>query len=174
MGRFVGLVAGIGPATHARMSMADLRAGCEAEGLAEVRTVLATGNVLCRAALHEADVVAVLRRVLARFGVGRAVYARTVDELAAVAEANPSADAARLGPSRLLVHFLATPCAAGPARDGPERIAVRGREALLDYRDGVGGSRLTGAALNRLLGQPGPARSWNTLGRLVAAGRADA
>src|SRR5690606_6174258 len=48
MAVFVCLVRAIGPATHAVMSMADLRAGCEAAGLEDVATHGNTGNVVCR------------------------------------------------------------------------------------------------------------------------------
>lgn len=168
MRRRVGLIAGIGPQTHVLMSMADLRAGCEAEGLAEARTILATGNVVFLSDAPEAALVAALARVLAQHGVDRAAYVRDHADLAGLAGANPFAEAAAERPSNLLVHFMAGPCKAEPDWDGPERIAVSGREAFIDYAGGIGRSRLSTPALARLLGQPGTARNWNTVRRLAA------
>ena len=166
MTRFVALIGGIGAATHARMSMADLRAGCEAAGLVAVRTLLATGNLGFEAEGPEAahDAVA---GVLAAHGVERPVVLRAAAALPRLLARNPFPEAAAERPDRLLVHYLPAPWS-GPAPewDGPERIALRGREVFVDYARGVGRSKLTGAALARLAGPGGTARNWNTSQKL--------
>jgi uncharacterized protein (DUF1697 family) len=40
---------------------------------------------------------------------------------------------------------------------------------FIDYPDGVAGAKLLPAKIERLLGQPGTARNWNTVTRLAAA-----
>ena len=47
-------------------------------------------------------------------------------------------------------------------------MQVHGREVFIDYLDSVGRSKLTPARLERLLGQPGTARNWNTLAKLAS------
>jgi uncharacterized protein (DUF1697 family) len=156
--------------------MTALRQAAEAAGLAEVRTVLATGNLIFRSPRHEADLAAVLTGILDAHGLGpaQAIFLRRPAALAAALAANPFPMAARDRPSRLLCHFLqAAPppdrIAAFTAWQGPELCAIVGREAFIDYRDGIGTSKLTGAILDRLLGQSGTARNWNTVGKLVAS-----
>ena len=152
----IGLIAGIGPATHRLMSMADLARGCVEEGLAEARTLLATGNLVFRSGLAEEEAVAAIARVLARHGVDRAIYVRDGEDLAGIIAANPFDDAARDRPNHLLCHFCAHPVTPSPDWEGPERIAVAGREVLIDYVDGVGASRLTGGRL-----KPAHGASWH-------------
>ena len=168
MARWVALIRGIGPTTHGRMSMADLRAGLEGAGLRAVRTILATGNAAFDADGPEAEVARAVADVVAAHGLDNAVVVRRAADLPGTMARCPFGDAAEARPSRLLIHFLPAP--AGDAEwDGPERIAVRGREAFLDYPDGIARSRLTIAALDRMLGPGGTARNWNTAGRLCAA-----
>ena len=51
----------------------------------------------------------------------------------------------------------------------PEAVQVHRAEVCIDDRDGIGTSKLTPARLERLLAQPGTARNWNTIGKLVTA-----
>lgn len=169
---WVGLLRAIGPATHAKMSMADLRAACETAGLTAVRTLLASGNLIFRSARPATDLVATLQRVLQSFGLDNRVFLRSTDDLRQVLALNPMPRAAAARPNHLLVLFLDR--APGPdaarallAHGGPEPVQVHGREVFIDYLDGVARSRLTPARLERLLGQPGTARNWNTVGKLA-------
>ena len=171
---WIALLRAIGPATHSRMSMHQLRAGCEAAGFSEVRTVLATGNVLLRSDRDEAAVADALRGVIEAHGLSNAVFLRRPVDLGAILAAAPFPDAAHARPDHLLVLFMATPpdasqAAAARAHRGPERVAVAGREAFIDFVEGVGRSKLTAAKLERLLGRPGTARNWNTVRRLREA-----
>lgn len=171
--RWIALIRAIGGATHRKMSMQALRDACEGDGLADVRTMLATGNLLVSTAEGDAALGARLRRILDGFGLCNEVFLRRPEELRAVLSANPFPEAAAERPSRLLVLFMArtaTPeeIVALSEYSGPERMHVEGREVFIDYLDGVGTSKLTPAVLERRLGQPGTARNWNTIGRLAA------
>ena len=172
MTRWVALIRGIGPTTHGRMSMAGLRAGCERAGMRAVRTVLATGNVAFDADGPEAGAARAVADVVRAHGLDNAVVARRAADLPEAMARCTFEDAAEARPSRLLIHFLPAPARAGARAadwDGPERIAFRGREAFVDYPDGIARSRLTIAVLDRMLGPGGTARNWNTARRLCAA-----
>jgi uncharacterized protein (DUF1697 family) len=174
---WVGLIRAIGPRTHRRMSMEDLRSACIGAGMREVRTLLATGNLLATSEAGEQELKARLGAILAGFGLDNAVFLRRPRELEAVLAGNPFRDAAEARPDHLLVLFLdRRPDPEATARlsryAGPERTALRGREVFIDYAAGVGRSKLTAAVLERHIGQPGTARNWNTLGKLFAASAA--
>lgn len=173
---WVALFRAIGGATHAKMPMAALRAAAEAAGLAEVRTLLATGNLLFRSDRSEADLRTCLDGITAGHGLGAAqrVFLRSAAEIRATLSAPAFPGAVTSRPSRVLVHFLdqavttsAAEALAGWA--GPERCAAIGREVHVDFPEGIGQSKLTPARLERLIGAPGTARNWNTLERLVRA-----
>ena len=172
---WIGLLRGIGGATHAKMPMASLRSACEDAGLGQVRTVLATGNLIFQSPLPEADLAAILRRVVEGFGLtNNPTFLRRPEELQQVLALNPMPDAAQTRPNHMLVLFLDHPpaperIAAVIAHGGPEPVQVHGREVFIDYLDSVGRSKLTPARLERLLGQPGTARNWNTLTKLARA-----
>ena len=171
---WIGLLRGIGGATHAKMPMGALRRACEDAGLHEVRTVLATGNLVFQSPLPEGDLAATLRRVVAGFGLTNPAFLRSAAELRQVLALNPMPEAAQIRPNHMLVLFLDQPpppdrIAALTAHGGPEPVQVHGREVFIDYLDSVGRSKLTPARLERLLGQPGTARNWNTLAKLAPA-----
>ncbi len=171
---WIALIRTIGGATHAKMSMAAPRAAAADAGLAEPRTLLATGNLLFRSRAPEADLAGILRRILAAHGLENEVFLRFPASIEATRAANPFPRAARERPHHLLVVFMsaagAAPAGADAARwDGPERIAVVGREAFVNYPDGAGRSKLTAGRLERMLGRTGTARNWNTVGPLAMA-----
>ncbi len=173
---WIALIQGIGPTTHKKMSMQQLREASVQAGLDEVRTVLATGNLLFSSAADAANLKDQLAGILRSHDLANPVFLRQPHELEAVLENNPFPDAATERPSHLLVQFLdddveADNLAALRAYEGPERIAASGRELFLDYVDGVGDSKLTPALLTRRLGQPGTARNWNTIQKLLTAAR---
>ena len=165
---WIALIRAIGPATHGKMSMKQLREGCAAAGLDAVRTYIASGNVLFRSGDDAADLRARIMQVIHRHELDNAVFLRTAQELGAVLRANPFPDATAERPNHVLAVFLQEP----PSREGlsallrhpgPERIAAAGREIFIDYVDGVARSRVTPAMMERHLGQPGTARNMNTV-----------
>jgi uncharacterized protein (DUF1697 family) len=151
----------------------DLIAAAESLGYREVRTLLASGNLIFEtdSPTIEPDLRAA---VLARTGVDAEVFARSRDAIAAVVAANPFPEVARERGNQLLVLFHHEPVplsaleiiAAG--YHGPERLEAVGRELFIDYPDGMGRSMLD-AALPRLKpGLPqGTGRNWNTVAKLA-------
>jgi uncharacterized protein (DUF1697 family) len=174
---WIALIRAIGPLTHKKMSMADLRFAAEANGFCEVRTLLATGNLLFSSDLGANKVRAQLEDILVGCGLelpGNAVFLLTPEDVAALMVANPFAEAAKHRPSKLL--FVATTHPLDQAATtriaawdmGPERLAAVECGLFIDYCDGIGTSKLTPKRLEKLIGQPGTGRNWNTLGKLVA------
>jgi uncharacterized protein (DUF1697 family) len=172
----VALLRAIGPATHARMSMKDLRDACEAAGLDRVATYIQTGNVIFETRKSTATVQAIVEGILRRFDLANPVVLRKPDDLAIVVAADPFPEAARLRPSQLCVCFMASP----PSDDGlaklarhagPERFRLVGRDLCIDYPEGIAGSRLSPAVVERRLGTAGTARNWNTVRKLLAMAR---
>ena len=90
-----------------KLPMADLRAMCESIGLTNVRTYIASGNVVFQSRLSEASVKAKLERCLEEYaGKPVGVLVRTGAELAAVLEGNPFKAQA---PNRTVAIFLDAP-----------------------------------------------------------------
>ena len=147
-----------------KLPMATLRAMCEAAGFTEVRTYIASGNVVLRSASSARQVQATLEASLARYaGKPVAVLVRTAAEMAAVLDANPFPDAA---PNRVVVVFLDQPPppdalhqASGQAG---EQLVLGRREIYVHYPDGMGDSKLKVPGA-----KAGTARNLNTVGKLA-------
>lgn len=156
--------------------MQQLRDGCSAEGLDDVRTYIASGNVLFRSGADAADLKARIMRVIGRHDLDNAVFLRTAKELGGVLSANPFAAATVERPNHVLAVFLdEQPSPDGISgllrHPGPERIAAAGREVFVDYAEGVARSKVTPAMLERHLGRPGTARNMNTVKALYDLAR---
>lgn len=170
---WLALLRGVMPATHAKMSMADLRAACAASGLQDPRTYIASGNLLFHSDRDEAALASLLQDILAGFGLENPVFLRGPAELDATIVSCPFPNAATTRAAKLHVSFMN----AAPAPDrltglvpmgAPERVALAGRALFIDYAEGAGRSKLTAARIERHLGQPGTARNWNTVMKLRA------
>ncbi len=170
---FIALLRAIGPATHAKMSMADLRGACGAAGLERVATYISTGNIVFETRKSTAAVQAIVESVVRGFDLNSRVVLRRPDELAALVAANPFPGAAKLRPSKLVVCFLAaTPSSEGMTKlvrhPGPERFKLVGRELCVDYPNGVTGSKLPPGVVERRLDTAATFRNWNTVRKLLA------
>ncbi len=144
--------------------MADLRRLCEAVGFEEVRTYIASGNVVLRSALSAEQVKTGLETSLAdHAGKPVGVLVRTAPEMASVLAGNPFPDAPR---NRVVAIFLdAAPAAdsIGLARHRREETIVLGkREIYVHYGSGMADSRLVIPAASK-----GTARNLNTVAKLV-------
>lgn len=127
-------VGGTGP-----LPMADLRALGAACGFADVRTYIASGNLLFDDDRCEGAVKAALEAGLHAYAGKRvAVLVRSADELAAIVASNPFPDAHG---SRHMVFFLDHPPAPdldAHCRDiSGERLALGTRELHVDYGEGI-------------------------------------
>lgn len=147
-----------------KLPMAELRALCESAGFAQVRTYIASGNVVLRSASTARQVQETLQEALARH-TGRqvGVLVRSAAELRQVLADNPFPKAA---PNRLVAVFLdrAPPADALETVSGRkgEQLALGKREIYVHYGDGMADSKLKIPAA-----KTGTARNINTIIRLL-------
>ena len=156
-----------------KIPMPELKVLVEGLGYSEVKTLLASGNVVFTcpetngAALEKALEVA-----LEKYGLKTDVVVRNLAELDAVIAANPFPDAAKDHPSHLLVSFHRDPVPDGligkipDIYDGPERLQAIGRELYIDYPDDVGHSKLPQEMAKLKFPKLATMRNWNTVGKL--------
>ena len=147
-----------------KLPMADLKAMGEACGFTNVRTFIASGNLLFESDLDESEAAQrVGDKIEAFFGKAVPVFVRSAAEMAAVAAGNPFADDK---PSRVMAHFIAeTPTAAmlAEARDvAGERMAIGPRMIYVSYGEGIGKTRLKLPAVRQ-----GTARNLNSVARMA-------
>ena len=164
MATYIALLRAINVGGTGKLPMARLKALCEQLGFTQVRTVIASGNVILASRLRAAQVQARLEAALhAEMGKPVGVLLRSPDELRAVLDAQPFAgrDAARC-----VVIFLPDPV------PPDARALVRGRtdeqvewgqrELYVHYPGGQGASKLRIPAA-----AAGTARNLNTVARLL-------
>jgi uncharacterized protein (DUF1697 family) len=174
--RWAALLRGVNVGGNRKLPMADLRALLETLGFAGATTLLASGNVVFDA--EEKDGAALEakleREAKARLGLETDFLLRDARELDAAIAANPFADAAEARPAGLVLLFARAAFPADlPDRiaalyQGPERLAVDGRHAFIDYPDGMGRSKLAPALARLKLPKAATARNWNTVLKLSA------
>jgi uncharacterized protein (DUF1697 family) len=166
----VSLIRGINVGGHAPVPMTRLRAIYEALGVEDVRTHLQSGNVAYRSDRLPDDIATQAEASLQEeFGLPIRVLGRRASDLARIVADNPFPDT---DPSRHVVVFLS---AAPPAdaRARLERLAATGetvhvgeREIQIHYPQGMGGSKVSPAVLERN-GLVATARNWRTVTRLL-------
>jgi uncharacterized protein (DUF1697 family) len=164
MGLYIALLRAVNVGGTGRLSMANLKNLCTEAGFEQVRTYIASGNVVF-ASVDKAPAVksALQRRLGEHTGKPVEVFLRTAAEMRAVLHANPFPKAE---PARTYVFFLD----AIPARDAlanvrhqtDEQISVGKREIYVYYPAGMGQSKLVIPAA-RL----GTARNMNTVAKLA-------
>ncbi len=174
MHKFVALLRAVNVGGTSKAPSAALKSAAEAIGLADVQPVLQTGNLVFRADGAPPALEARLERAfLDALGLKTEVMVRGAAEWSAILAANPFPDEAASDPSHLLVMVMKRePLEDGvkalQAHPGPEHIEARGRELYIVYPEGIGRSKLNGAAGWKTLGCLGTGRNWNTVLKLAA------
>lgn len=160
-----------------QLKSAELKAVVEEMGFTEVKTILASGNVVfeagdARPEALERDLHAALEKAT---GLKSDVYVRNRADLEKLVGANPFAKEAEERPSFLVVSFHRdAPDQAAIDRllesyEGPERMVIIGRELFTDFPDGQGRSNLIPAMQKAKLARDNTGRNWNTVLKLLAA-----
>jgi uncharacterized protein (DUF1697 family) len=161
---YIALLRAVNVGGTGKLPMTDLKAMCEDAGFIDVRTYIASGNVVFRSNASAAKVKAALERRLADYaGKPVGVAVRTADELAAVLKKNPFPKAPQ---NRVVAIFLDAP----PPKDVLKQVAGQNRdemrlgtrEIFVHYPDGIGVSKLRIPAA-----KSGTARNMNTVAKLV-------
>ena len=173
---YVAFLRGINVGGHKQVSMSDLKSLLARLGFQDESSLLQSGNLVFRG--ERSSTGELERRLEAetgrRLGLSTDYFVRTARELREVVSHNPFPKQAKDDPGHLLVQFLKEAPAAGRLRSlqaaivGRELVRARDREAYVFYPDGVGGSRLTTALLDRELGTRATGRNWNTVLKIAA------
>jgi uncharacterized protein (DUF1697 family) len=165
----IALLRGINVGAHNRIPMPELRSHLAGLGYGDVRTVVASGNIVLESSARPAQLERDLQAAIAaEFGVDTPVIVRTASQLAEVVAGNPFPNG---GGKELHVLFLAERCPAATGRElealdlGPEELRVAGREIYAHYVNGMQNSPL-GKALGRHVKVTATDRNWNTVLKL--------
>ncbi len=162
---FIALLRAVNVGGTGKLSMGELTALCEAEGFTEVRTFIASGNVIFKSGKSESQIKAALEASLRAYaGKPIGVLVRTAVELAAVRKANPFPEAA---PNRTVAIFLNKPPPATALAEitgqAGEEVRLGKREIYVHYGAGMAKSKLRIPAA-----ADGTARNMNTIAKLTA------
>jgi uncharacterized protein (DUF1697 family) len=158
--RYVALLRAVNVGGTGKLPMSDLRALCETAGFENVRTYIASGNVVFDSDAEEAAVKATLEQALTGYA-GKPVGAivRTGAEMVDVLACNPFQN-------RVAAVFLDAPppsdWRAGVSGLQTEELAAGTREIFVHYPDGQADTRLKMAAFAK-----GTARNLNTVAKLT-------
>lgn len=165
MTAFVALVRAVNLGAGSTLPSADLRRIGQACGFANVRTFIASGNLLFTADADEAAVAEQVRRGVEAFlGKPALVVVRSAAEMAEVARSNPFPNDPG---NRVVAFFLprepsqATIDAATGV--GGERLALGRREIVIAYDDGMGNSKLKLPVFSA-----GTGRNMNSVAKMAA------
>lgn len=166
MNTFVALLRAVNVGGTGKLPMEDLRALCAKAGFRDVRTYIASGNVVLRSAKNEAQVKKALETALHGYaGKPVGVLVRSAAEMREVLDANPFADSPS---NRVVAIFLGdAPPADALAQTKNrrnERIALGRREIYVDYADADG---MRGSKLQIPAARTGTARNMNTVAKLA-------
>ena len=175
MTRYVALLRAVNVGGR-KVTMKELREAVEAAGYENVRTLIASGNLVLDAKkTTDAKLEAALEGIIeTTFGLSSEVMARSPTEWSAILKANPFPKKAKEDPA----HLVCLLCKAEPDAeaiaawlktfrtkyDRGEKLEIVGREIYIDYGDSIGESKLI---LPRKM-VTGTARNWNTMLKLDA------
>jgi uncharacterized protein (DUF1697 family) len=172
--RWVVLLRAVNLGSRNKVPMARLRSVLEKAGYGDVRTYIASGNILIDGPRSGAAVAQALERIVAdEFGVNTAAVVRRPAELATLVSKHPFGR----DTSRSHVVFLARrPSAKAAERlaevdHSPDRGVLAGKDVYVQYGVGVQNARLSPARLERLLGVTGTHRNWRTVAALAELAR---
>jgi uncharacterized protein (DUF1697 family) len=171
MTAWVALLRGINVGGNRKVPMARLRELCTEAGLCDVRSYIASGNLLFTAPKKSAaeleDLVADV--IEGEHGFRPAVVVRSVDELAAAVAAAPGDDVDHRHVAFLTEEPSAEAvAAASAAMVPPARLDVVGREAHLLLPAGMASDWIRPPGLERLLGVGATVRTRRTVAKVLA------
>ena len=162
---FVALLRAVNVGGTGKLPMSDLKRLCEKAGFRNVRTYIASGNVVAERDGAEAEAKAALEAELQAYaGKPVGVIVRTAAEMAKVVANNPFPDRSA---SRTVAIFLDHALPPDALKDvkgqANEELRLGAREIYVHYPDGIGRSKLRIPAAGG-----GTARNMNTLAELAA------
>jgi uncharacterized protein (DUF1697 family) len=167
---YIALLRAVNVGGTGKLPMTELKAMCERIGGKNVRTYIASGNVVFSSAKSAASVKKSLEKELAEYaGKAVGVHLRTPEEMAAVLAGNPFVKAAK---NHTVAIFLdeATTAAMLETISGQdqEEVALGTREIYVSYGPTMGQSKLKIPAA-----KTGTARNMNTIAKLLELAKGD-
>jgi uncharacterized protein (DUF1697 family) len=182
MAAVIAMLRAVNLGSHNRVRMDALCTLCSSLKLRDPRTYVQSGNVVFHTS--EREIAKLARRIedaMERdFGFRTDVIVRTAEEMRGVVARNPFAKRRGLDGKRLLVFFFGNEPGAD-AREKIRNIKVNGEELHLDGRelyiyfpDGQGRSKVSTAAIERMLKVAGTGRNWNSVTKLLEMGEKQA
>jgi uncharacterized protein (DUF1697 family) len=162
MATWVALLRAVNLGSHNKVPMAKLRTALEDAGYENVRTVIASGNVVFERSRPSARALEQL--VADEFGVATTVLLRSAAQIRALAKADP------FGGTNAYVAFLSKKPSASALRAlaGLDEHKLVGSDLVLHFPQGYTAAQLTGAVLEKKLGLEATVRNWRTVERLAA------
>ncbi len=146
--------------------MADLKAVAAGIGLADVRTYLASGNLLFGSDAGPETLERMLEQAIGRqFGFTVDVIVRSASRWAAIADANPFPDESRRTPNLVMLVLGKEPpdeaavAALGERAGANEKVERVGEALWIHFGDGAGRSRIGSGPARGIW----TARNWRTV-----------
>ncbi len=169
----VALLRGVNVGGKNPLPMKDLVQLFMEAGCSEVRTYIASGNVIFRAPtpILKGLPAHITERLATRFGYRVPVILRTAQQLARTIHDNPFLRAGN-SEKTLHVYFLADSPGRRAVREldadrsAPDSFRVSGREIYLDLPNGMARTKLTNAYFDSKLSTTSTARNWATVLKL--------
>lgn len=161
---YIALLRAVNVGGTGKLPMTELKAMCERIGCQDVRTYIASGNVVFRSSKSAAQVTKALEKELADYaGKPVGVLLRTPADMQAVLDDNPFPMAAK---NHTVAIFLAGPppadTLANVSGQADEEVALGKNEIYVSYGPTMGRSKLKIPATKE-----GTARNMNTIAKLV-------
>jgi uncharacterized protein (DUF1697 family) len=162
---FVVLLRAVNVGGTGKLPMSDFKRLCEKAGFQNVRTYIASGNVVAERDGGEAEAKAGLEAELRAYaGKPVGVIVRTAAEMAGVVALNPFPDGAANRTVAIFLDHAPPPEALKDIKgQASEEIRLGAREIYVHYPDGIGRSKLRIPAAS-----DGTARNMNTVAKLAA------
>lgn len=177
MTRYVAFLRGINVGGKKPIKMKELAAVISAAGFKNVRTYIASGNVIFENSAKDPRRIAknLENELLKSFGHEIKVIVRTIDELKAIIKRNPFKKEKPSADEMLFVTFLASPSATKPklplksATEKMEVIAFTDSAAfIVAHRKKTGWFGFPHTFAEKQFGVPTTTRNWTTVVKIVA------
>lgn len=165
MSAYIALLRAVNVGGTGKLAMSELKTMCEAAGFEDVKTYIASGNVVFSSDLSDTQVRKALEDRLAAYaGKPVGVVVRTAQEMEEVLKANPFPNAK---PNHTVAIFLNEKPADDTLdtlrnRAEGEEVRLGKREIYVSYGAGMGQSKLVIPAA-----KAGTARNMNTIAKLA-------
>lgn len=169
--RYVVLLRAVNVGGRNRVPMAEFRGLLADLGHKKVGTFIQSGNGLFSSGRTDTRVMEeeIEEAIARQMAVQTTAFIRSREDLAVLIDLNPFDVVPGLHVTFLSEHPDVEALAAlDPAQFEPDRYQPGDRALYLVYPNGVQGSKLTQALIERRLGVKATARNWNTVNKLLA------